>query len=112
MYKFIGQHLMMSLYGVKQIEDREFLKEVFENAIEMSGATICAYNEHVFSDGGMTGAFLLKESHCTFHTYINQKNIFVDFFTCGNSADFKKFENVILCRLEMDRSQSNVVRRK
>ncbi len=112
MYKFVGTHFMTSLYGVKKIDDREYLKEVFEQAIEASGATICAYNEHVFSDGGITGAFILKESHCTFHTYITQKNIFVDFFTCGNSADYKQFENAILCKLEMDRSHSSLVRRK
>ena len=77
MYEFVGKHYLASLYGVKKIKEQEFLKSCFTKAIEKSGATICGYTEHIFNDGGMTGMFLLKESHCSFHTYIDQKNIFV-----------------------------------
>ena len=102
MYKFVGTHFMTSLYGVKKIDDREYLKEVFEQAIEASGATICAYNEHVFSDGGITGAFILKESHCTFHTYminaIKELNAKVDaqatIIETSKSATSKRFPDL------------------
>ena len=111
MYDFKGKHYLASLYGVKKIKNNELLKDVFKQAIERAHGTICSYTEHIFSDGGMTGIFLLKESHCSFHTYVEQKSIFVDFFTCGDSADWKVFENTLLCRLEMDNSKSRRIHR-
>jgi len=112
MYEFVGKHYLASLYGVKKIKDHEFLKACFEKAISKSGSTICGYTEHIFNDGGMTGVFLLKESHCSFHTYAEQKNIFVDFFTCGTATNWKIFENILLCNLQMERSKSRRIRRK
>jgi S-adenosylmethionine decarboxylase len=53
---------------------------------------------------------LLKESHCSIHTYAEEGTIFVDFFTCGDSCDIKKFENLILCNLEMERSESRRIK--
>ncbi len=111
MYEFKGRHYLASLYGVKKIKNHELLKEVFTKAIEQSNETICGYTEHIFSDGGMTGIFLLKKSHCSFHTYAEQKNMFVDFFTCGTGSDWRVFENILLCNLEMDKSKSQRIHR-
>ena len=112
MFKAEGRHFIATLYNVKDIKNLEKLRIVFENALEKSGASICGKTEHTFSDLGFTCVWLLKESHCSIHTYAEEGTIFVDFFSCGNSCDIKKFENLILCNLEMERSFSRKLKRE
>jgi len=106
MYEFKGRHYVASLYDVKEITNIDKLRTIFESALRESGANILGKNEHLFSDGGFTCVWLLAESHCSIHTYVNQKNIFVDFFTCGTKSSIKKFNDFILCNLELNRSKS------
>lgn len=112
MYEFKGKLYTASLYGVKDITNLDKLRTVFENAARESGATIVGKTEHTFNDGGFTCVWLLQESHLSIHTYVEQKNIFIDLFTCGNSCNVKKFENLILCNLEMEYSKSRRINRK
>ena len=110
-YEFNGVHYLASLYGVKDVTDICRIRAVFEKAIIQSGSSICSNTEYIFNDGGFTVVWLLKESHCSIHTYADSGNIFVDFFTCGNKTDIKKFENIILCNLELERSESRKILR-
>jgi S-adenosylmethionine decarboxylase len=61
----------------------EKLRELFESAL--SGFTILKYAEHKFETegAGVTGFFLLSESHLSFHSYPENNYIAVDIFTCG-----------------------------
>lgn len=111
MYEFKGKHYIASLYDVKDICNLDKLRTVFETALKESGATILSKSEHVFNDGGFTCVWLLSESHCSIHTYAEQKSIFVDFFTCGNGCNVNKFNDFILCNLELNRSKSRRIRR-
>ena len=106
MYEFKGKHYVASLYDVTDIQNTDKLRLIFETAIRESGGTILSKSEHTFSDGGFTCVWLLSESHCSIHTYVEQKNIFVDYFTCGENANTKKFNDYILCNLELNRSKS------
>lgn len=112
MYKAEGRHFIATLYGVKDIKNLDKLRYIFEKSLQKSGANICGKSEHTFSDFGFTCVWLLKESHCSIHTYAEQGIIFVDFFSCGNSCNVKVFENLILCNLEMERSESRRIKRE
>ena len=105
-YQFTGNHYISSLYGVKNIADVDNLRNVFEVAIINAGATIVGKTEKIFEDGGFTCVWLLQESHCSIHTYIEQQNIFVDFFTCGDSTNLREFQDVISSLLMFERSES------
>ena len=110
-YEFKGKHYIASLYDVKEITNLDKLRNVFATAIKESRATILGKTEHVFSDGGFTCVWLLSESHCSIHTYVEQKSIFVDFFSCGQGCNLKKFNDSILCKLELNRSYSRRITR-
>lgn len=47
--------------------------------------SILKYDFHKFAEGGegVTGFFLLSESHCAYHTYPENNYIAIDVFTCG-----------------------------
>ncbi|UXY15183.1 adenosylmethionine decarboxylase [Chitiniphilus purpureus] len=59
------------------------LQQIFDEAL--IGFTILKYDFFQFSGGGegVTGFFLLSESHCSYHTYPENNYIAIDIFTCG-----------------------------
>lgn len=62
--------------------DAERLRHIFATALE--GFSVLNFIEHKFGEGGgVTGLFLLAESHCSYHTYPESAYIAIDVFTCG-----------------------------
>ena len=50
----------------------------------LDGFSILNFIDHKFDEGGgVTGLFLLAESHCSYHTYPESAYIAIDVFTCG-----------------------------
>lgn len=79
-----GYHYLIDAH-VKQpaiLMDAERLRDIFERALR--GFTILQFIDHRFDvGGGVTGLFLLAESHCSYHTYPESAYIAIDVFTCG-----------------------------
>lgn len=65
------------------LKNSDLLKTIFE--ISLTDFTILKYAEYKFNTGGsgVTGFFLLSESHCSYHTYPENNYIAIDIFTCG-----------------------------
>lgn len=65
------------------LKDPDALKSVFTDVLR--GFSIVAYDHFKFEEEGegVTGFFLLSESHCSYHTYPENDYIAVDVFTCG-----------------------------
>ena len=92
LYEFKGKHFIASLYDVKEITNLDKLRNVFETAIKESGATILGKTEHVFSDGGFTCVWLLSESHCSIHTYVEQKKHLCRLFFVRSRVQLEKIQ--------------------
>jgi S-adenosylmethionine decarboxylase len=107
-YKFEGSHYIASFKDCKLIENST-LVSLFGDAIRKSGATILNYNEHIFSNGGITFVFLLSESHCSVHTYPEHNSLFIDLFTCGDKIDHKAFHNTIVEALKPENASMKML---
>lgn len=84
----LGRHLIADMSGCDEalLRDEHGLIVLFENALRTAGVHILARTSHKFSgEGGVTGIFLLSESHTSFHSYPEFGYIAVDIFTCGMS---------------------------
>jgi S-adenosylmethionine decarboxylase len=79
-----GYHYLIDAH-VRQpslLLDASKLKIIFSAALE--GFKVLNFVDHKFGiDGGVTGLFLLAESHCSYHTYPESAYIAIDVFTCG-----------------------------
>ncbi|UVT03226.1 adenosylmethionine decarboxylase [Burkholderia glumae] len=79
-----GYHYLIDAH-VKQpnlLRDASRLKHIFSNALD--GFSVLNFVDHKFGEGGgVTGLFLLAESHCSYHTYPESAYIAIDVFTCG-----------------------------
>jgi S-adenosylmethionine decarboxylase len=84
----IGRHILIDFIGVDPalLRDEERLTSAFAEALIAAGAHILQSVSHQFpGDGaGVTGLFLLSESHASYHSYPEFGYLAIDVFTCGH----------------------------
>ena len=95
----VGQHLLADLFGVAadRLRDERMLCEVFRQALNEADFTILHEMTHKFPTGGegVTGIFLLAESHAAFHSYPERHYLAADIFSCGGNEPRDVLEAVI-----------------
>ena len=81
-----GAHLLLDLYGGRDLDHPARLETVLRQAALAAGARVLEARFHHFGDtGGVTGVVLLAESHITIHTWPETCFAAVDVFLCGQS---------------------------
>lgn len=87
--QFAGRHVLAEFDGIDPslLDDLGFLRDTLEGALRAAGATICDVVSKRFEPQGVTVLALLSESHASIHTYPEIGSMFVDIFTCGETAD-------------------------
>lgn len=82
----LGTHILINVYFRKfpaEFEQVSFSKKFFTQAIKKGNFQILKTGFHKFKPQGLTGFFLLSESHLSLHTWPEENHMAVDLFTCG-----------------------------
>lgn len=88
--KFAGTHLIIDLWGVKNIDSPEVVESTLLNSIKACNATLLFIHLHVFTpNNGISGVAVLAESHISIHTWPERQYAALDIFMCGNSQPEK-----------------------
>lgn len=87
-----GEHVIADLWHCENniLNDPEKIKELLRLASLESGATPLKYIDHKFEPQGITGIWVLSESHCSAHTYPEIGYGHFDIFTCGTQCKPEK----------------------
>lgn len=86
-----GRHLLVDFFGVepRRLRDRRGLMATLASALKAKGFTIVRRRSgsHKFPAGGrgVTGFFLLAQSHAAFHSYPEHGYLALDVYTCGKA---------------------------
>jgi len=82
--KFAGMHLLVDLWGARNLCDPARIDAALREAAEAAEATILHSHFHHFGpDGGVSGVIVLAESHISIHTWPERAFAAVDIFMCG-----------------------------
>ena len=82
--KFAGMHLLVDLWGARNLCDPATIDAALREAAEAAGATILHGHFHHFSpNGGVSGVLVLAESHISIHTWPERDFAAIDIFMCG-----------------------------
>lgn len=96
--QFVGQHLLADLSDIAPslLQDRDFLLTTLRRALLDAGCTILSEVSHAFPEPncGVTGMFLLSESHAAFHTYPEHRYMALDLFVCGSVEPQRVLDDV------------------
>jgi S-adenosylmethionine decarboxylase proenzyme len=78
-------HLLCDLWFGKDdlLKFVEPLRSILLEAAEAGGAIVYHTHFHQFSPCGVTGFLLLKESHISLHTWVEERYAALDIFPCG-----------------------------
>ncbi|WP_459205893.1 adenosylmethionine decarboxylase [Pseudomonas sp. MLB6B] len=89
--KDTGFHTLWDIEGAAKhvLQNENLLHDFFRESLRNSGFTILDDLVHKFHSGGsgVTGLFLLSESHLSYHTYPENRYISIDVYTCGRTND-------------------------
>lgn len=88
-----GKHLLVDIWVKENIPDN--LYDIMRQCAIATGATIMTEAVHNFVPHGQTGAFVLSESHLTWHSFPERKYISIDCYTCGKVCDPKQILNIL-----------------
>jgi S-adenosylmethionine decarboxylase len=88
-----GKHILVDIWIKEDIPPS--LRSIMVQCAVATGATIMTEAQHQFTPYGETGAFILSESHLTWHTFPEKKYISIDCYTCGNVCDPKKILEIL-----------------
>lgn len=109
--RFAGTHLLVDLWGARNLSDPELIDEVLREAAERAGATILHSHFHHFTpNGGVSGVVVLAESHISIHTWPEREFAAVDIFMCG-ACDPHDAVPVLRAAFKPDRVDLNEERR-
>lgn len=86
----VGEHVLADFHGVAPtlLQDSDLLMALLDRCLKRSSFRVLARRCHKFRTGGegVTGFFLLSESHAAFHSYPERRYIAVDVFSCGSGS--------------------------
>lgn len=80
-----GYHYTLEIKSAKHLDDGNWLENFFRTLLDSSQFNILNFVSHRFKGGGITGIFLLSESHLSYHTYPENNYMSIDLYTCGNN---------------------------
>lgn len=82
--KFAGTHLLVDLWGARNLTDAAAVEAALREAALAAKATILHSHFHHFGpDGGVSGVVVLAESHISIHTWPEREFAAIDIFMCG-----------------------------
>lgn len=82
----IGHHFILNIYdsSFNFLENKNILDRIFKESIDIGKMTLIDSKFHKFKPYGLTGFYLLAESHISFHTWPEKGIITIDLYSCGN----------------------------
>jgi S-adenosylmethionine decarboxylase len=88
--KFAGTHLLIELWGARNLGDMSLTDQMLRDATVASGATLLHIHLHHFGqNAGLSGVAVLAESHISIHTWPERGYAALDIFMCGSCDPYK-----------------------
>lgn len=88
--EFAGTHIIIDLWGAKQLDDLELMERTLREAVNVAGATLLHIHLHHFTpNAGISGVAVLAESHISVHTWPERNFAAFDVFMCGDAEPEK-----------------------
>jgi len=82
--KYAGTHLLVELWGAKNLGDSALTEAALREGATSAGATILHCHLHHFGpNAGLSGVLVLAESHISIHTWPEREYAAIDIFMCG-----------------------------
>ena len=88
---YLANHQLIELYQCDKgiLENSDYVRKTFKEAVRQSNATVVAEKYHNFSPFGLTGVAVITESHISIHTWPEHRYVAIDVFSCDDKINHK-----------------------
>ena len=90
-----GTHIIID---ISNIEDNEPLKyqssivEILDKIVDKYRLNVVGKAIHQFQPFGVTGVYILSESHLSVHTFVEERKVALDLYTCTSFNETEDLE--------------------
>jgi S-adenosylmethionine decarboxylase len=81
-----GTHIIIDIYDIENTESLKFTDNIItilNNIVNKFNLNVVGKAIHQFEPFGVTGVYILSESHLSIHTFVEEKKISMDLYTCN-----------------------------
>ena len=92
---YTGTHIILNIYEVKNNEILKFKDDIIlilDNIVKKFNLNVVDKAIYQFQPFGVTGVYVLSESHLSIHTFVEEKKVAIDLYTC---KEFKEIEDFV-----------------
>jgi len=96
-----GTHIILDIFD---IDNNELLKyndtiiKILDDIVDEFKLNVVGKIVHQFKPYGVTGVYVLSESHLSIHTFVDEKKVSMDLYTCNTfnrKQDFIEYIKLI-----------------
>jgi len=91
-----GTHIIID---ISEIKNNQILKyqssiiEILNKIVYKYKLNVVGKAIHQFEPFGVTGVYILSESHLSIHTFVNERKTAIDLYTCTSFNDINDLED-------------------
>jgi len=81
-----GKHLIIDIFNISSNEQIKYVNDItniMDKIVIKFNLNVVNKAIHQFTPYGVTGVYVLSESHLSIHTYVDEKKIALDLYTCN-----------------------------
>ena len=110
---YLANHQIIELYecDIGVLENSEYVKNTFCEAVKRSKATVVAEKYHNFNPYGLTGVAVITESHISIHTWPEHRYVAVDVFSCDNKINHKEILKYLKVNFFSSKTKTKSIKR-
>lgn len=112
-----GTHIIIDIYDIKNNEELKMvssIQQMMDKIVDRYNLSVMERTFHQFEPYGVTGVYVLAESHLSVHTFVNERKVAMDLYTCKsmeNTDDVVDYIKTLFGGDEGCCVHSNVIRR-
>lgn len=94
----IGTHIIIDVYNIndnKKLKYKESIVEILDNITNKFNLNVVNKAFHQFDPVGVTGVYILAESHLSIHTFVEEKKVAMDLYSCKSLKNIDEIINYI-----------------
>lgn len=91
---YTGSHIILDIYDIENNEKLKFkdtIITILNNIVNEFKLNVVDQAIYQFQPFGVTGVYVLSESHLSIHTFVEEKKVAIDLYTCHNFTKIEEF---------------------
>lgn len=110
----MGIHVVAEFLGVdpEKLSRVENVKRILERVLINSKLNVVANVFHQFAPYGVSGVFLLRESHLSIHTWPEYEYAAIDIFSCGAEEDALQALSLLIKEFQPKAVKKEIIKRE